>query len=493
MGGGFYDGDVGQRTRETVDDHFNYHGHGPDADESAGRREVHQDLNPKNATRECRDSAEHPNTTPIVVAMDVTRSRGDDAKVIFNKLPMFIGQIIMKGYAADPVISFAAIGDATSGDQAPIQVCQFESDNRLDEALSKIWLEEGGGGTGQESYELMAYFYAVYSILDANKRGKKGYFFFLGDEGFYPIVDKNQVKTFIGEDAAYNIPSEKAFKTLQEKYHVFLIYPKKTWQERKEDIDAEIKKRVEEAGGMYEGVDIRASLIWNNRNDLDLHVITPSGYHIYFGDKRSSCGGWLDVDRNVNGETMKPVENIRWAKGKAPKGHYKVYVQNYATHGGFTATTDFKVEIEINGKVQHFEGKTPEYLTGRQSDTPVYEFDYDPCARPAEKESEVYAGYNDETIKNQWANVIPSENILLIDDPKAIIDVMMGALALMEGANLDNYVVDMSQRGQTLLRQDQTRRALENLAGTPALSKIETGGLPDKNSGKARKGKTARL
>lgn len=510
MGGGFYDGDVGQRTRSTTDEHFNYHGHGPDADASTSRREVHPDLNPKNATRECRDSAEHPATTPIVVAMDVTRSRGDDAKIIFNKLPMFIGQIIMKGYASDPVISFAAIGDATSGDQAPIQVCQFESDNRLDEALSKIWLEEGGGGTGQESYELMAYFYAKHSVLDSLRRGKKGYFFFLGDEGFYPEVARDQAKAFIGDELSANIPSAKIFRELQEKYHVFLVYPKKTWQERKGDIDAEIKKRLQEAGGMYEGVDFRASLIWNTFDDFDLHVIvkpdSECGYmeHIAYNNKSSVNGkGELDVDRNANGrETRKPVENIRWAKGTAVRGKYQVFVRNYRHHDDNSFRTfpiEVKVEVEMNGKIQTFNrtisAETVSHgndLGPTGSDVVIGEFYFNPNERPVDNEA--YAGYDDATIKNQWAGVIPSENILLIDDPKAIVDVMLGALALMEGTDLDNYVVDMGQRGQTLLRQNQARKALENLAGTAtALAKIETNGLPDKNSGKARKGKTVRL
>lgn len=492
MGGGFYDGDVGHRQRSTREEHFTYSGYMGDPSEPE-RREVHTNLNPKNTIRECVDSAEHPKTTPIVVAMDVTRSRGDDARVVYGKLPMFIGQIKMKGYVEDPVISFAAIGDASSGDSAPIQVGQFESDNRLDDVLGNIWLEEGGGGTGQESYELMAYFYARHSRLDCLKRGKKGYFFFLGDEGFYPTLKRDQVKTYIGDDLPADVSAKEIFAELQRQYQVFFIYPKKSWEQRKGDIDAEIQQRVEAAGGMYGGVDIRASLLWNNRNDLDLHVITPDGYMIYYAQKRSPCGGELDVDRNVRGETMKPVENTRWPKGKAKKGHYKVFVRNYNVHGGFAAATKFRVEIEINGQIRHFEGKTPPHVTGPASDTLVYEFDYDPSERPVE--AGAYAAYDDGLIKRQWAEVIPSENILVIDDPKAIVDVMLGALAISEGsADLDQYLVDMSGRGQSALRRDHAAKALENLASSAgAIVRIEAGGLAGRGSGLNRKGKAKRL
>lgn len=500
MGGGYYDTDVAEESRSTQREVFTYQGYsGGDANAAAdpAHRTCHAILDPFGKNRECADTPEHPQSTPIVVAMDVTRSRGDDAKVVYSKLPSFIGQIILKGYVPDPEISFAAIGDATATDRAPIQVGQFESDNRLDDVLSKLWIEEGGGGTGQESYELMAYYFARHSTLAANLRGKKGYFFFVGDEGFYDKVDKNQVKRWIGDDLPKDLPAKKIFEELQAKYHVFFIYPQKSWQERKSDIDAEIKKRVEEAGGQYEGVDVRASLLWNNRNDLDLHVIAPSGYHIFYGDKRSPCGGWLDVDMNVRGETTKPVENVRWKKGEAPRGHYQVYVQNYRFHDSPSDDTEFRVEIEINGQIQHFEGKTKAHHSGQPSNVPVFEFDYDPNLRPVEAPSneDLYAGYDDTTIKQQWSGVLPPENILLIDDPNSILDVMMGALALVEGtSDLDTYVVDMGGRGQNELAQSQTRRALSNLAGaTTAIARVESKNLPAKTSGAKRTSKSKRL
>lgn len=491
MGGGQYSYDVAREARSSNRDAFTYAGYGSDADTALDRREVHPILNPKGQIRECM------NNQAIVIALDVTRSRGNDSRIMYEKLPMFIGQLEMKGYVEGATISFCAIGDATS-DQAPVQVSQFEADNRLDEALSYFWLEEGGGGTGQESYELVAYYYARHTRIACHEQGEKGYFFFIGDEGFYPRVKKDEVKRVLGFDIDEDIDSKTIFRELQEKFHVFFIYPKKGWEERKADIDAEIQQRVEAAGGQYKNVDVRASLIWHDRNDLDLHVIAPSGEEIFFNHKRSACKGWLDVDRNVQGETLKPVENIRWSKGDAPAGRYKVFVQNYRFHEPKDSPSRFKVEVEVAGEIKHFEGTiSPGGETGRRSNVTVYEFDYDPSMRRrnVEEEPTLYQNYDDETIKHQWANVIPEENILLIDDPHSIIDVMLGTLSIVAANNdLDDYIVDLKSRENVLPRVEQTQNALMQLARSKALTRVETKGLlPSKKSGKKRAGKSRRL
>jgi hypothetical protein len=465
MGGGSYDGEVARTARSTNQDVFTYQGY-TGAPSPVAQRSVHPELNPHGTTRECM------NLTPIVVAMDVTRSRGDDSRVIYAKLPMFIGQIELRNYVPGPAISFAAIGDATSGDRAPLQVGQFEADNRLDAVLSKIWLEEGGGGSGQESYELAAYYYARHTKLAAHERGAKGFFFFLGDEGFYPQVDAAQVRAILGHEVPEGgsaIDSARVFAELQQKFHTFLIYPQKSMSERRRDIDAEIKQRVEAAGGRYEGVDIRASLLWNNRNDLDLHVVAPSGEHIFYGHKRSACGGWLDVDMNVRGETTKPVENVQWTRGTAPAGRYRVFVQNYRFHET-PGPTDYRVEVEINGEVRHFEGKiAAKGETGAASDVAILEFDYDPNQRKPEDPqvlaSGPYASYSDDVILRQWQSVLPAAHILKIEDPKAIVDVMLGVMAIVGGgADLDTFIADMRGRDQLDLRQDQAQRTLGDLA-----------------------------
>ena len=72
----------------------------------------------------------------------------------------------------DPQILFGAIGDATC-DRAPLQVGQFESDNRMDDDLGRILLEGGGGGQKTESYELAMYFMARHTAIDCfEKRGR---------------------------------------------------------------------------------------------------------------------------------------------------------------------------------------------------------------------------------------------------------------------------------------------------------------------------------
>jgi hypothetical protein len=117
-------------------------------------------------------------------------------------------------------------------------------------------------------------------------------------------------------------------------------------------IDAEMRRRLVQAGGRFDDIDIRCSLMWNNRNDLDLHCMTPRGDHIFYANKQACrFGGWLDVDMNVHGETDKPVENIRWERGHAPEGRYQFYANLYRTHYGAAVRTPFTVEVEVEGQV----------------------------------------------------------------------------------------------------------------------------------------------
>ncbi len=91
------------------------------------------------------------------------------------------------------------------------------------------------------------------------------------------------------------------------------------------DMQARLNREGAEAG------EIELALAWNNKNDLDLHCITPEGEHIYFGNKRSSHNGYLDVDMNRDQDDLsnKPTEHIRWRQDDALAGEYKVYIHYY--------------------------------------------------------------------------------------------------------------------------------------------------------------------
>jgi len=460
MGGGRYSLDIARalRSSDREGGAFQFDAYAPGA--PGVRMGPDPVLDPLGKVREVN------NETPIVVALDVTRSRGDDTKLMYDKLPQLMGQIELHGYVSGPGISVCAVGDADA-DRAPLQVSQFEGDNRIDKNLEKIWIEEGGGGTGQESYELAAWFYARTNCVRLAKgTGKKGYFFFTGDEGFYPTLDKMHVRRIIGDELPDDLPASEAFRRLQEKFNVFLIYPQKTMEERKVNIDAEIKARVTRAGGQYDNVDIRASLLWNNRSDLDLHVVPPSGEEVFYGHKQSACGGWLDVDMNIGGDTEKPVENVRWPKGQAPTGRYRVFVQNYTDRAGpGDHPTPFRVELEVNGDIKHVDGHiSPRGETKAQSNVTIAEFDFAPQATTTTKQ-DVYANYSDDVVLSAWASVIPKAHILRISDPKSIIDVLLGALAIANGArDLEGFVADLEASGSDASRIAEVRQSLAGLA-----------------------------
>jgi uncharacterized protein YfaP (DUF2135 family) len=114
-----------------------------------------------------------------------------------------------------------------------------------------------------------------------------------------------------------------------------------------------IKEKVKAAGGNVVGV-IRASLAWNNYDDLDLHCVEPNKNEIYFARKVSATSGHLDVDMNAGcGTTRTPVENIIWTNPSSMReGLYRVAVHNYNKRD--TADQGYTLQIESNGEIFDF-------------------------------------------------------------------------------------------------------------------------------------------
>ena len=182
---------------------------------------------------------------------------------------------------------------------------------------------------------------------------------------------KRNISTFL--DVFRNDPNHQWDLRLE-----MLAHADSLQENRAAGIDRDFRDRVVAAGGQYDDVDLRASLIWNNRNDLDLHVIAPSGEEVYFANKVSQCGGVLDVDRNISGETITPVENVRWGKRKAPKGRYRIFVRNFKNHEQASAT-DFRVEVCYGGQSKIINGRIRDGYEGEDSDHEVLAFDFDPA------------------------------------------------------------------------------------------------------------------
>ena len=108
--------------------------------------------------------------------------------------------------------------------------------------------------------------------------------------------------------------------------------------------------------------DVRISLMWDDTSDLDVHVVTPSSQRIYYGGKRSNCGGELDVDMNAGGCALSttPVENVYWGHGVAPRGEYSVTVAMYRNRNVLKAESSYSGEVEVGGVVTSFRGKVGE-------------------------------------------------------------------------------------------------------------------------------------
>ncbi len=121
------------------------------------------------------------------------------------------------------------------------------------------------------------------------------------------------------------------------------------------DLADSIKERVKAAGGDVLG-EFCCRLAWFNYDDLDVSMLEPDGYRIYFSNRQttSPSGGRLDVDMNAgcNGSRT-PVENIFYRNlSKMKDGIYTLQVHNFRKRE--TKDEGFEVEVDIQGELHSF-------------------------------------------------------------------------------------------------------------------------------------------
>lgn len=219
MGGGSYD-PIASRSRS-----MSYRS--KTREEVFSQRHIDSQMNPKGVKiREARDSEEHPESFPIIIALDETGSMGHIPELIIKKILPDIMESIMNAGVKDPQVMFMGIGDCCFNEEAPLQVGQFESSDELMEKwLTKVYLEHCGGGNGTESYPLAWYFASRHIVTDAwEKRQQKGVLITIGDESCQRILLKEQLDKYVGDYPEADVPASELLERVREKWNVFHIH-----------------------------------------------------------------------------------------------------------------------------------------------------------------------------------------------------------------------------------------------------------------------------
>ena len=174
--------------------------------------------------RESRDSADSPESTPIIIGFDSTGSMGYlAAEIAKNSLNKTATMILEKRPVSDPHIMCAAF--TSPGVPLAMQVTQFEADIRVVEQLLDFVLSGGN----RYSYDSLVWYFALkHTSTDSfEKRGKKGFLFCIGDEigddGRDLILNENEIRLTFGDEGSKGYTTHELARLVGERYEVFHI------------------------------------------------------------------------------------------------------------------------------------------------------------------------------------------------------------------------------------------------------------------------------
>ena len=181
-----------------------------------------ESLDPKGfKLRECVNNDEHPNTIPVILALDVTGSMGSACKETAEALGVIMTDLYKK--FKDIEFCVMGIGDLAY-DRAPIQMSQYESDIRIAEALDKIYMEHGGGGNSYESYTAAWYMALKRTKLDCiEKQGRKGIVITMGDEPLNPYLPVKELNKAVNGKEQGNVNTKELYEEVTKKFDVYHI------------------------------------------------------------------------------------------------------------------------------------------------------------------------------------------------------------------------------------------------------------------------------
>jgi hypothetical protein len=213
---------------------------------------------------------------PIIIGVDVTGSMAEWPAEFFDRAPLLYQTLSQ--YRPDMEICFSAIGDVHS-DQFPLQVNSFGKGVALDDHIKALYPEGNGGGQVSESYETFGYFMKEHC---KTPKALSPFLFMFGDENFYPTVNLDAVKHYIGDKLKDPVNSADVWGTLLQRFNVYLL--RKPYQSFGSATDNDItakwaaaigKQRIIEVPSKERAVDTLMGIVakhWGQFGDFDKNI-----------------------------------------------------------------------------------------------------------------------------------------------------------------------------------------------------------------------------